>query len=120
MMPCILFCQSRYENVLFVIDSIPMFNGYNHEGQNDITEHDIYKVSSTKDSDLLSKYSGYKPTEIVYVFTVPYSRRSDSLRKIPTRQKMIINNARFHLESASEAYTGPFIDYYVNLSLIHI
>ena len=103
---------SQNENVLYIVDSIPIIeepkNGFGILTENDIDNVVVIKNKKTIDS------IGYKNLDgIIYVFTKDYIQRPDSIKAIPTTNKMTKINGVWCLKNATP-YSGKFIDYYLN------
>ncbi len=75
------------ENVLYVVDSIPVIEEPK-EGFGTLTENEIDNVVVVKDKKVIES-SGYKDFDgIIYVFTKEYAKRPDSIKAIPTTKSM--------------------------------
>ncbi|MBC8754000.1 tetratricopeptide repeat protein [Kordia sp. YSTF-M3] len=106
------YCQDSKENILFVVDSIPIIEEPK-EGFGTLTEDEINNVVVVTDQKLI-KSSGYKDIDkIMYVFTKAYAKRPDSIKIIPSTQLMKRKNGVWCLNNSSTAYSGKFIDYYL-------
>lgn len=106
------FGQNLNENVLYIVDSIPIIEEPK-EGFGTLTEKEIDNVVVVKDIKSLES-SGYKNLDgIVYVFTKEYVNRPDSLKAIPTTKLMLKKNGSWYLKNNSKPYSGKFIDYYL-------
>lgn len=111
-LPIIGLSQNQSENVLYVVDSIPVIEEPK-EGFGTLTENEIDNVVVVKDKKKISS-SGYNNLDgIIYVFTKEYVKRSDSIKAIPSTKKMTKKNGAWYLKGDSEPYSGPFIDYYL-------
>ena len=111
-LPIIGFSQNQNENVLYVVDSIPVIEEPK-EGFGTLTENEIDRVEVLKNKEAIKK-KGYKDLdEIIYVFTKEYVKRPDSIRAIPTTKLMTKKNGTWYLKGSSTPYSGRFIDYYL-------
>lgn len=109
----ICFSQNQNENVLYVVDSIPIIEEPK-EGFGTLTENEIDRVEVLKDKSEIEK-TGYKDLDgIIYVYTKEYANRPDSLKAIPTTKLMTKKNGTWYLKNSSRPYSGKFIDYYLN------
>jgi antitoxin component YwqK of YwqJK toxin-antitoxin module len=100
------------ENVLYVVDSIPVIEEPK-EGFGTLTENEIDNVVVVKDKKVMES-SGYKDLDgIIYVFTKEYVKRPDSIKSIPTTKLMTKKNGAWYLKNSSTTYSGKFIDYYL-------
>ncbi|WP_159023832.1 hypothetical protein [Formosa sp. L2A11] len=100
------------ENVLYVVDSIPIIEEPK-EGFGTLTENQIDNVVVVKDKKVMES-SGYKDLDgIIYVFTKEYVKRPDSIKAIPTTKLMTKKNGAWYLRNSSSAYSGKFMDYYL-------
>ena len=109
----ICYSQNQNENVLYVVDSIPIIEEPK-EGFGTLTENEIDRVEVLKNKEAIEKI-GYKDLDgIIYVFTKEYANRPDSIKRIPTTKLMTKKNATWYLKESSKPYTGKFIDYYLN------
>lgn len=108
----ICFSQNQNENVLYVVDSIPVIEEPK-EGFVTLTENEIDRVEVLKDKKAIEK-TGYKDLDgIIYVFTKEYANRPDSIKAIPTTKLMTKKNGTWYLKNSSKPYSGKFIDYYL-------
>lgn len=108
----ICFSQNQNENVLYVVDSIPIIEEPK-EGFGTLTENEIDRVEVLKDKSEIEK-TGYKDLDgIIYVYTKEYANRPDSLKAIPTIKLMTKKNGTWYLKDSSNPYSGRFIDYYL-------
>lgn len=104
---------SQNENVLYIVDSIPVIDEPK-EGFGTLTENEIDNIVVVKDKKVMQS-SGYKDLDgIIYVFTKEYVKRPDSIKAIPTTKLMSKENGAWYLKNASTPYSGKFIDYYLN------
>ena len=109
----ICYSQNQNENVLYVVDSIPIIEEPK-EGFGTLTENEIDRVEVLKNKEAIEKI-GYKDLDgIIYVFTKEYANRPDSIKRIPTTKLMTKKNGTWYLKESSKPYTGKFIDYYLN------
>src|SRR4030095_4092066 len=86
----ISFGQSPVEKILFVIDSIPLFN--DPEEWNSIAQEDIADITVIKNKDSLKRLRPEQWDGIIYIFTKAYRNRPDSLKKIPSLKQMVVKN----------------------------
>ena len=104
--------QNGNENVLYIVDSIPVIEEPK-EGFGTLTEKEIDKVEVVKNKQAIEK-AGYKDLDgIIYVFTKEYAKRPDSIKAIPTTKSMTKKNGSWYLKNNSTTYSGKFIDYYL-------
>jgi len=104
---------SQNENVLYVVDSIPIIEEPK-EGFGILTKNEIDNVVIIKDKKVMES-SGYKDLDgIIYVFTKAYVQRPDSIKTIPSTKLMTKKNGTWYLKNNSIPYSGKFIDYYLN------
>lgn len=107
------FSQNQDENVLYIVDSIPIIEEPK-EGFGMLTKSEIDRVAVVKNRQAIEK-TGYTDLDgIVYVFTKEYVQRPDSIKAIPTTKLMIRKNGTWYLKNSSTPYSGKFIDYYLN------
>lgn len=100
------------ENILYVVDSIPVIEEPK-EGFGTLTENIIDNVVVVKDKKIIES-SGYKDLDgIIYVFTKAYVQRPDSIKAIPTTNLMTKKNGAWYLKNSLTTYSGKFIDYYL-------
>jgi len=103
---------SQNENVIYVVDSIPVIEEPK-DGFGTLTENEIDNVVVVKDKKVIES-SGYKDFDgIIYVFTKEYVKRPDSIKVIPTTKIMSKKNGTWYLKNNSTPYSGKFIDYYL-------
>lgn len=104
--------QNENENVLYVVDSIPIIEEPK-EGFNSLTEKEIDNVVVLKNKKAIDSL-GYKDLDgIIYVFTKAYVKRADSIKAIPSTKRMTKKNGAWYLKNSSTTYSGRFIDYYL-------
>jgi antitoxin component YwqK of YwqJK toxin-antitoxin module len=96
--------------VLFVIDSIPQLT--DPEPWNQIFQDDISDISIIKNKDSLRMLGWHDLDAITYIFTKEYRNRPDSIKKIPSLNKMVMKNGAWYLHDV--IYSGKYIDYYNN------
>ena len=104
----ISFGQNVGEKILFIIDSIPLFN--DPEEWNPITQEDIADITVIKNKDSLKRLRPEQLDGIIYIFTKAYRNRPDSLKKIPSLKQMVMKNEVWNLNGIP--YSGKYIDYY--------
>ncbi|WP_298320361.1 tetratricopeptide repeat protein [uncultured Aquimarina sp.] len=110
--PIISFSQNQNENVLYVVDSIPVIEEPKEEFAT-LTENEIDNVVIVKDKKAMESL-GYRDFDgIIYVFTKEYIKRPDSIKAIPTTKLMTKKNGSWYLKNNSTPYSGKFIDYYL-------
>ena len=102
------FGQSPGEKILFVIDSIPLFN--DPEDWNPIDKEDIADIFVIKNKDSLKWLRPEQLDGIIYIFTKAYRSRPDRLKRIPSLKQMVMINQLWHLNNTP--YSGKYIDYY--------
>jgi antitoxin component YwqK of YwqJK toxin-antitoxin module len=102
------FGQSSSEKILFIIDSIPLFN--DPEEWNAIAKEDIADIIVIKNKDSVKRLRPEQLDGIVYIFTKAYRNRPDSLKKIPSLKQMVMKNEVWNLNGIP--YSGKYIDYY--------
>jgi antitoxin component YwqK of YwqJK toxin-antitoxin module len=102
------FGQSLNEKILYIIDSIPLFN--DPEEWNPIAKEEIADIIVIKNKDSLKRLRPEQLDGIVYIFTKAYRNRPDSLKKIPSLKQMVMKNEVWNLNGIP--YSGKYIDYY--------
>ncbi len=102
------------DRLLYVIDSIPMFSGFNKNGESDITDNDVYKSVTLAKSTRLSAYQKYDIDSIIFITTKDYAKRPDSIKIIPSSRDLYESNRYWYLKITASKYSGKFIDYYLN------
>lgn len=108
----ICYGQNQNENVLYVIDSVPITKNPK-EGLGSLTKDAIDRIEVLKDKETIEKV-GYKDLDgIIYIFTKEYVKRPDSIKAIPTSKTMIKKNSTWYLKNSSIPYSGKFVDYYL-------
>ncbi|MFV9482307.1 hypothetical protein ACNI3T_00640 [Christiangramia sp. ASW11-125] len=105
--------QNSNENVLYIVDSIPIIEEPK-EGFGTLSEKEIDRVEVLKNKEAIESTKFKNVDGIIYVFTKAYSKRSDSIKAIPSTKLMTKKNGSWYLDESQEPYTGPFIDYYLN------
>lgn len=105
--------QNNTENVLYIVDSIPIIDEPK-EGFNTLTQDQIDNIVVIKQKKILDSL-GYENLDgIIYVFTKEYIKRPDSIKAIPTTNRMDKRNGKWYLKNSNNPYSGKFIDYYLN------
>ena len=102
------FGQNPGEKILFVIDSIPLFN--DPEDWNPIDKDDIADITVIRNKDSLKWLRPEVLDGIIYIFTKAYRKRPDSVKKIPSLKQMVMTNQLWNLNNTP--YSGKYIDYY--------
>jgi antitoxin component YwqK of YwqJK toxin-antitoxin module len=105
--------QNSNENVLYIVDSIPIIEEPK-EGFGTLSEKEIDRVEVLKNKEAIASTEFKNVDGIIYVFTKAYSKRSDSIKAIPSTKLMTKKNGSWYLDKSQEPYTGAFIDYYLN------
>ena len=105
-----LFAQGTGERMLYIIDSIPLYD--DPEPWNPITKEDIADMNVIRNKDSI-KALGWDSVDIIsFIFTKAYRSRPDSLKKIPSLKLIDQRNNTWYLKDT--VYTGRYIDYYNN------
>jgi tetratricopeptide (TPR) repeat protein len=96
------------ENVLYIVDSIPVIED---PGEGDeIMETDIADITVVKNKDTL-KHFGYEDFDgAIFIFTKEYRKRPEKLKQIPSSKQMERKNGIWHFRG--NVYSGKFIDYF--------
>ena len=85
------FGQNQNERVLYIVDSIPVIEEPK-EGFGTLTENEIERIEVIKEKKIIEN-SGFRDLDgIIYVFTKEYAKRPDSLKAIPSTNKMTKKN----------------------------
>lgn len=80
------FGQGTTENVIYIVDSIPVIE--DPEEGNEIIETDIADVTVTINKDTL-KLMGYEKFDgAIFIFTKEYRNRSEELKLVPSSRQM--------------------------------
>jgi len=102
------FSQTPGERMLFIIDSIPLFN--DPEPWNPITKDDIADMNIIRNKDSIKALGWQDVDGISFIFTKAYRNRPDSLKLIPSLKQMEQKNGAWYFKDTF--YTGRYIDYY--------
>jgi tetratricopeptide (TPR) repeat protein len=102
------FAQGTGERMLFVIDSIPLYD--DPEPWNPITKEDIADMNIVRDRDSIRALGWVEVDAVSFIFTKAYRSRPDSLKKIPSLKQMVQRNGKWYYKDS--VYTGRYIDYY--------
>ncbi len=102
------FSQTSGEKMLFVIDSIPLFN--DPEDWNPINSEDIAYMNVVRNKDSLNHLGWAKMDAVTYIFTTSYINRPDSIKKIPGLKQMKLKDESWCLNNSP--YSGRYIDYF--------
>jgi antitoxin component YwqK of YwqJK toxin-antitoxin module len=102
------FGQSANEDVIYIIDSIPVIDDPK-EG-NEIIQTDIADVNVIKNKDTLRLLGYEKFAGAIYIFTKEYRIRPAELKQIPSSKQMEKKNGVWYFRG--NIYNGKFIDYY--------
>ena len=98
------------ENVIYVVDSIPIVKEPPEE-MNTLDESVIAQVVVVKNKEELRKLGYEKLDGAIFIFTKEYANRSAEIKAIPTTKTMVRKNGYWYLKGSSVPYTGRFIDY---------
>lgn len=102
--------QSTQENILYIIDSIPVIQ--DPEEGNEIANTDIEYINVIKNKDSL-KLLGYEKFDgVIFLFTREYSNRPENIKQIPSSKQMERKSGVWYFRN--NPYSGKFIDYYYN------
>ncbi len=100
--------QGSQENVIYVVDSIPVIE--DPEQGNEIVETGIADVTVVKNKDTL-KFLGYDKFDgAIFIFTKEYRKRPEDIKQIPSSKQMERKNGIWYFRGSP--YSGKFIDYY--------
>jgi antitoxin component YwqK of YwqJK toxin-antitoxin module len=102
------FAQDTSGPMLFVIDSIPLYN--DPEPWNPITKEDIADMTVIRNRDSIRAFGWGEVAAVTFVFTKAYRNRPDSLKRIPSLKQMEQRNGAWYFKDT--VYTGRYIDYY--------
>lgn len=105
--------QKNEEKILYVVDSIPIFQGFTDEEASEVEKNvDHFEVVTTKSK--FGKYEIYDFDKIIYLFTKEYTNRPEEIKKIPSFvNKMYKKDDKWCLKGFSTPFTGRYIDYYL-------
>ena len=95
---------------IFIVDSIPLFT--DPEYGDFLSPNDIIGIRTISNKDSLKQLGYQKLDRVSYISTKAYHERSDSLKRIPTKKRMVYKNGAWTLNGM--LYSGPFIDYFLN------
>jgi antitoxin component YwqK of YwqJK toxin-antitoxin module len=106
--------QEKTEKILYVVDSIPIFQGITDEEGNMLEKTvDHIEVVTTKSK--FGEYQIYDFDKLIYLFTKEYAKRPDDIKRIPSFiNKMYKKEDKWCLKGFSTPYTGKYIDYYLS------
>lgn len=100
--------QNNTENILYIVDSIPIIDEPK-EGFNTLTQEQIDNLVVVKQKKVLDSL-GYKNLDgIIYVFTKEYVKRPDSIKAIPTTNRMDKRNGKWYLKNSNNPYSGNLL-----------
>jgi antitoxin component YwqK of YwqJK toxin-antitoxin module len=113
LMSCLAQSIKTGENVLYVVDSIPIINDPD-ASLGTLNNVDIDHLEVVTDSAKI-KAAGY-PTvnKIIYLTTKEYVKRPEDILKIVTTRAMEKRNGVWYLKDSTTPYNGKFIDYFLN------
>lgn len=105
-----LFGQENNNNVIYIIDSIPVIE--DPKPGNEIKDEDIADFRVVKNKDSLGLL-GYKEFDgAIFIFTKEYRKRSDDIKRIPSTHQMENKNGVLYFNNIP--HSGNFIDYFYN------
>jgi antitoxin component YwqK of YwqJK toxin-antitoxin module len=102
------FAQDTVPRMLFVIDSIPLYN--DPEPWNPVTKEDIADINVIHNKDSIRAFGWGEVAAVTFVFTKAYRDRPDTLKRIPSLKQMDQRNGTWYFKDT--VYTGRYIDYY--------
>lgn len=102
------FGQSTPENVIYIVDSIPIIE--DPEEGNEIIQTDIADITVVKSKDTLRLLGYGKFDGAIFIFTKEYRKRTEDLKQIPSSKQMERKNGVWFFRNSP--YTGKFLDYY--------
>ncbi len=104
------FGQNTKENIIYIIDSIPVIE--DPEEGNEISNTDISDLNVIKNKDTLNLLGYGKFDGAIFIFTKQYRERPDDIKQIPSSKQMERKSGVWHFRG--KPYSGKFIDYYYN------
>lgn len=103
-----LFGQGTPENVIYIVDSIPVIE--DPEEGNEIIQTDIADITVVKNKDTLNLLGFAKFDGAIYIFTKEYRKRTEDIKQIPSSKQMERRSGVWYFRG--NPYSGNFIDYY--------
>lgn len=107
------FGQGTQERILYVVDSIPIINDPD-EDDGELKEQDVETLNVVTDKSEIKKLGYQDLDKIIFVRTKEYAKRPEELKRIPTLAQMERKNGRWCLKNSQTAYTGQFVEFYIN------
>ena len=107
------FGQNDEENILYVIDSIPLINDPTEE-DGELIETDIESITVITDQLEIEQFGYENLDKIIFIYTKEYIKRPLEIKTIPSTKQMKRINGKWHLDNSTTPYSGKFIDYYLN------
>ena len=92
--------------ILYIIDSIPVIEDPGLG--NDVDANDIEHITVVKDKDSLKNWGYGQLDGVIFVFTKEYASRPDSIKQIPSSNRMERKDGVWYFRGAP--YSGRFID----------
>lgn len=102
------FGQGTPENVIYIVDSIPVIE--DPEEGNEIIQTDIADITVVKNKDTLNLLGFAKFDGAIYIFTKEYRKRTEDIKQIPSSKQMERRSGVWYFRG--NPYSGNFIDYY--------
>jgi tetratricopeptide (TPR) repeat protein len=106
----LLFAQSQNENVVYIVDSIPVL--YDPAEDDVISEEEVSEVIVLKNRDSLKALGLDRFAGAIYIFTKAYRNRAPELKSIPSTRQMERKDDVLYYRGSP--YNGRFIDYFLS------
>jgi len=75
--------QEKTEKILYVVDSIPIFQGITDEEGN-MLEKTVEHIEVVTTKSKFGEYQIYDFDKLIYLFTKEYAKRPDDIKRIPS------------------------------------
>lgn len=109
----VTYGQEKKEKILYVVDSIPIFNEISEE-EGSLSEKTVDHIEVVTTKSKFGEYQIYDFDKLIFVFTKEYTKRPDAIKRIPSFvNKMYKKDDKWCLKGFSTPYTGKYIDYYL-------
>jgi len=105
------YSQNNSEKIFYIVDSIPIVDDPSEDDSN-LENSDIAEMVVVTNKDELIKIGYANFDKVFLIKTNEFTKRPDSLKIIPSTKIMKRKSNIWYLNSV--AYSGRFIDYYMN------
>jgi antitoxin component YwqK of YwqJK toxin-antitoxin module len=106
-----IYGQETNERVLYIVDSIPIFENLTEE-EGSLSQEIIESTNVVTNKADFGYYKIFDFNKLVFIFTKEYAKRPLEIKKIPSFKKMYDKEGKWCIVGSPSPYSGAVIDYY--------